>query len=402
MQKNDRKREDRNRRPRKNERDRENKAPKVDMSVWEILRPFTIQAQKNWEKNFAFPQFKNEKDRMKQTRQKYENTPLGQAMADFHGIKSDIVEINPEIGNTTPSEVRLGQLVDLGIRNVDKKDGVVFDSGVYKENFITRNNLGAYKKFQDFTYNGTIKGRVIEKTKDRAVVDIFTPMIEEFILPRASRPWIQNQIHDQVPVIVKNLRLMSHGYIGDAVIPNISEWLGAEYTIPCFIPGSQIELNTTENFEEWIGKDVPTHITSYSLNARPGAAPLVCSRKAHIRHQGNLNLKALFSWWCDDDEKWADFIKHPYAGQVTGVINSSKKCGIFVEIPLLNVTGMIPMDADRLVEYPAGKWIDVRFKTFEEETEFNSDVQQVQRKQPFVIEEGAIKEVNVKPIFEIA
>lgn len=384
------------------DREREKKQPiQADWTVWEILKPIQAQYSKRWNEKFVIPEskiYKNDTDRISTVSNRNRDKTILEAFGAEYNFPVSISD--REKGNETPRELRLGEIVELGISNVSKTNGVTFDSGSYKEHFFTRNNLASYKKFLDFTFNGKVKARIIEQNKGRTFVDIFAPMIEDFIMPRANRPWTQNLLENQTVIRIKNLRLMSHGYIGDAVIPNISEWLGEEYTIPAFLPGSQIVLNTTEDFEEWIGKDVEAFITSYSLSPKPGAVSLVCSRKAYLKHQGHLNLKALFGWWCDNGEKWEDFSKQEYAGQITGVINSSKKCGVFVEIPLLNITGMIPVSPERLVEYPIGNWKKVRFKDFEEEMDYDPLVDQYKRKVPFVIEEGAIKEVNIKPIFE--
>lgn len=380
-----------------------NKIIQADWTVWEILKPIQTQYSKAWEERFGKPEslkYKSDMERIAKVSDTYRSSSIVEAFAGEYPYLVPATA-DRELGNVLPQELSLGSIVELGIKNVSKENGVTFDSGPHKEHFITRNNLQGYRKFLDFTFNGKVPARIVERVKDRTVVDIFGPMVEEFVLPRASRPWIQNKIEDQTVVLVKNLRLVNGGYLGDAVIPNISEWLGAEYTIPAFVPGSQIVLNTTEDFEEWNGKTVETFITSYSLQPRQGSAGLVCSRKAYLKHQGHLNLKALFGWWCDDGEMWADFSKQEYTGQVTGVINSSKKCGVFIEIPLLNITGMVPMSPEQLVDYPAGNWYKVRFKTFEEEMDYDQSVGQYQHRIPFEIVDGAIRDVNVKPIFEI-
>ena len=37
----------------------------------------------------------------------------------------------------------------------------------------------------------------------------------------------------------------------------------------------------------------------------------------------------------------------PLEGKVTGVINSANKCGVFVEIPSMDMTGLVPIEADK-------------------------------------------------------
>ena len=71
---------------------------------------------------------------------------------------------------------------------------------------------------------------------------------------------------------------------------------------------------------------------------------------------------------------------------------------MFVEIPELNITGMIPTKPEALVNYKAGEYIPVVIKTFDEEMVFNDAVGQMQHLPAFEIVDGAIKKVNIKPI----
>ena len=201
---------------------------------------------------------------------------------------------------------------------------------------------------------------------------------------------------------MKNLHLTKGGYLGKAVIPNVSEFVGEDYEIDAFVPGSQIVLNTTDDFEQFEGRSVFAFVSSYAPKPFGRGMSLVCSVKNYLKHTGNMNLRQLHSIWCDADEKWEEVSQKPYEGIVTGVLNSTKKCGVFVEIPDLCITGMIPARPEELVNFPAGQHINVRIKTLEEDTVYNDAVGQMQRLQPFEIVDGAIKRVNVKPILELA
>ena len=54
---------------------------------------------------------------------------------------------------------------------------------------------------------------------------------------------------------VKDLQWTKGGFTGKAVLPNVSDFVGEDYTVDVFIPGSQIVLNITDNFEQFIGKE---------------------------------------------------------------------------------------------------------------------------------------------------
>ena len=87
---------------------------------------------------------------------------------------------------------------------------------------------------------------------------------------------------------------------------------------------------------------------------------------------------------------------------MTGVINSSKKCGVFVEVPDLLITGMVKVSPEELVNYKPGDNVAVRLTSFDEETFYNKAVGQVQHVDPYVIEDGVLVKCNLKPILSWA
>jgi hypothetical protein len=342
--------------------------------------------------------FKTDRERIKFNTSNFADLSVAEAFAKNYNLKLKDVEI----GNDVPTELSVGDVIALHIASISKKGGVVFDPGSYKENFATRNNLARYSKFEHFRPLDAVQARVIEITPKTTMVDVFSPMIDSFLVPRAQAPWTQNKLVGAIPVKVKNLRLVRGGYIGQAVIPNISEFVGEDFVIDAFVPGSQIVLNATEDFESFVGQDVDTFVTSWALKPNGRGMSLVCSAKNYLRHKGNLILKEIHEMWCDAGEEWNDLSSTSYKGVITGVLNSAKKCGVFVEIPEHNITGMIQVPAEELVNYKAGEEISVKYKTLEEDLIYNDAVGQMQHAVPFEIVDGAIKRVNVKPIFEVA
>ena len=375
---------------------------RVDTQVWDIINKAKVAEAKREMERYGNPleqPFKNERERLLFNKQKYAGLTIAQAFAEFTGrpVTSDI-----NLGNDVPTELSVGDVINLTLASISKKDGTVFNSGSYKENFATRNNLARYERFSRVLPLEPVKVRVVEVGPKATMVDVLSPMVDDFVLPRAARPWIQNRVFEQPQsVLVKNLHLVKGGYLGKAVIPNVSEFVGEDYEIDAFVPGSQIVLNTTDNFEQFEGQDVRTFIMSYAPKPNGKGMSLVCSAKNYIKHAGNMNLRQLHSAWCDADEKWDTLSQMSHKGIVTGVLNSAKKCGVFVEIPELCITGMIPTKPEELVNYAAGEHINVRIKNLEEDMVFNDSVGQMQRMQPFEIVDGAIKRVNVKPILEL-
>jgi ribosomal protein S1 len=279
---------------------------------------------------------------------------------------------------------------------------VIFDSGNYKAGFTTRNNLYRYERFRKFIPTETLRARVVEVKPDSVMVDMFGPMIEEYVIPRVKHPWLQCKLNDYQPITVKNLHLVRGGFVGQAVIPNITDWVGEDYVIDAFIPGSQIVQNTTDDFEQFEGADVEAFIMAYSPKPFNAGMSLVCSVKNLIKHRGNLRMMEIHKWWCDNEENWEKFSEERFEGIVTGIINSSQKCGVFVEVPALEITGMVNVSADSLSEYHPGDEVTVGISGFDEKMVYNEAVGQMQHTTPFEIIDGAIKEVNVKPILKLA
>lgn len=133
-----------------------------------------------------------------------------------------------------------------------------------------------------------------------------------------------------------------------------------------------------------------------------GEMSLICSAKEVIKFQGELIMIRLFNSWCEDGEVWKTFAAETFEGKVTGVINSAKKCGVFIEIPHLNITGMVAVKPEELVHYKPHATVPVKITGFDEETYFDYTMQQVQHVVPYEIENGVLKKCNLKPILEFA
>ena len=129
---------------------------------------------------------------------------------------------------------------------------------------------------------------------------------------------------------------------------------------------------------------------------------LICSRKALLNFSGNLTKIELYGDYCTNGKKWKTFTKSTFSGIVTGVINSSKKCGVFVELPLFNITGMINVAPERLVEFKAGSEVPVRITDFEQMLDYDPSTGLLVHLQPYKIEDGCLKSCILKPVFELA
>ena len=141
--------------------------------------------------------------------------------------------------------------------------------------------------------------------------------------------------------------------------------------------------------------------------ARGDKMSLICSVKEYLKYRGELIMIQMFKDWTEDNDEWKKMNEITFEGRVTGTTNVTKKydankrSGVFIEIPELNITGMVNMDDEELSNYSAGDKVLVRFDGFEEAMKYNSITQQVQHIEPYVIEDNKIKKFNIKPILKL-
>ena len=340
---------------------------------------------------FEWPEFADEKIRIKVYSNRFANKSVTEAFQEVYGI--DLTGAS-EKANETPREYRVGDIISTRLDNV-AKDSVTFADVNYKGTVLCSANLYKYRKLRGGSPEA-INAVVTDVKKDRITLDPIKPMTEEWINDTVANPVLQNVLGDPRTIKVRNLQLTAGGFTGKAVIPSTSGFVGEEYTVDAFIPGSQIVLNITDDFEQFIGKDVDAFVLNY-IQKGDGMS-LICSVKAYLTFLGHERLIEMFNRWCEDSPKWEKYSKAVHGGVVTGVINSSKKCGVFVEVPDLNITGMVKVAPEELVNYKPGLNVAVRLSSFDEETFYNKEVGQVQHVDPYIIEDGVLMKCNLKPI----
>ena len=340
---------------------------------------------------FQWPEFADDKVRIKAYSQRFRNKSVMEAFQEVYGV--DLSGVS-EKANELPHEYKVGDIIQTRLANVSK-DAVVFEDVNYKGTVMCSTNLYKYRKLRGGS-NELINATVVDVKKDRITLDPIKYMTNYWINSVVSDPTSQNVLGDPRTIKVKNLQLTAGGFTGKAVIPTTSGFVGEDYTVDAFIPGSQIVLNITDDFEQFIGKDVDAFVLNY-IQKGDGMS-LICSRKVYLTFLGHERLIEMFNRWCEDSPKWEKYSKEVHGGKVTGVINSSKKCGVFVEVPDLNITGMVKVSPDELVNYKPGDYVGVRLISFDEETFYNKEVGQVQHVDPYVIEDGVLVKCNLKPI----
>lgn len=375
---------------RKQKQEEEYQKPRFErVSYWALPQNKNLQSTMEIE----WPEFKTERERIRAYSKRYANVPISEAMC---GIKEETLDI-PQIP-VTP--------VVNGIykARITKHGNYVSVHGLSaKEQVICRNNLKRYTNMEMTDREIDVKVVAIDKLRQTITIDVLQPLFENWINSIMEDKTIQYNVKSPKIVSVSNLRLGNGGFIGKAEIPAISEFIGEPYYVDAFIPGSQIVLNIESDFNRWNGATVDTFVAGYTT--RPDSVnqmSLICSRKALLNFSGNLTKIELYGDYCSQGKKWKSFTKSSFVGTVTGVINSSKKCGVFVELPLFNITGMINMEPERLVEFKAGDEVSVRITDFEQMLEYDPSTGNMVHQEPYKIENGCLKSCILKPVLELA
>ena len=347
--------------------------------------------------NFVWPEYKNDKERIKFLSRKYKDVSICEAFASEYDVK---ISKLPEMVDVTPVEPHIGDILKVHITSIDKNK-IVFDTMNLKNELISKVNLYKYNIFKQFTPTDYIKVLVTDIDHNRIYVDPIAPLIDSWLSRHVGDKLYQKQINNPKPVKVKNLQLTKGGFLGEAVVSDVTNFVHEEYTIPAFIPGSQIVLNIAEDFEKYVGAEVDAFVVNY-LKKPSGELSVICSAKEYLKFQGECIMMNMFNSWCDGTDYWKMVEQTSYPGKVTGIINSSKKCGIFVEIPDLKITGLVSTKPEELVNYKPHSDIMVKIKGFDEETYYNQTMKQMQHVEPYIIKGGALEKCNLKPILVIA
>ena len=378
--------------PRKNKRAEEPQQPERKITRVVVSCPLRSQNLKST-LDIEWPEFTKERDRIKAYTERFKNMPLSEAIC---GIKESEISV-PEI----PVTPVVGGIYKAKLTKQGQH--VIIDGISAKEQVICRNNLARFTKMEMVDREIDVKVVAHDKLRQTITIDVLQPLFESWVNRIVEDKTIQYDVKAPKTVTVHDLRLSNGGFLGKAEVPVLSEFVGEPYFVDAFIPGSQIVLNIENDFEKWNGQTVETFVAGYTT--KPGSVnqmSLICSRKALLNFSGNLTKIELYGDYCTNGKKWKTFTKSTFSGIVTGVINSSKKCGVFVELPLFNITGMINVAPERLVEFKAGSEVPVRITDFEQMLDYDPSTGLLVHLQPYKIEDGCLKSCILKPVFELA
>ena len=341
--------------------------------------------------------FKTERDRIKYMSKAYANMSIAKAFSVFYGVEiSNEIKSNRAIN--TVNTIEIGQVYN-GIVHDFTKNGMTFDIPGVKEEIICKENFSScFENVQNYilTHDNKLLFEVQRKEKGKYYVSVINAYYKYWV------SMINKAIDHEDGITVHIDELVKGGYVCHTDITPLVQLTGNHYISSVFIPGSHIVLNIEHDFEKWIGQDVvivPQKFVEFRKDFATGLTEnsLVGSRKRVLQIIGMQNMKKLY----DDQvtrEKLAQLAgKEPEPetlnGVVTGIINSNKKTGIFIELDGQYITGLMPIDATELLDYHPGDPVKVKITEFEIQ----------EGKDPFIINKrGQVVRCNVRPVFTLA
>lgn len=332
--------------------------------------------------------FKNDKERIRYMKDNYGHLPLAEQFAVFYGEEvSNTVKKNKRINN--PVNIEIGGSYK-GIVTEINKNGIVFDVAGVKEEVISKENFSdCMDAVQNYLLNheNELLFTVTEKKDNKYYVSV----LEGYY--RSWQKQIEKAIEQRGAINVHIDSLVRGGYMCHTDIWPISELTGKTYTSAVFIPGSNIVLNIENDFERWLGKDVqavPQKFTKFRSFGRPTENSLMASRKMVLKILGMKNMYEIYTRAKLGERPDVKYVPEVFTGKVTGIINSNKKTGIFIEIEDKYITGLMPVDEANLLNYKPGDTVQVYIQEFE----------CMDGKEPFFIDrKNIIKACNLRPVF---
>jgi len=341
--------------------------------------------------------FTDEKDRIKYISQHYGHMSVAKAFSVYYGFELP-EETKSNRNVNTVNVIELGKIYTGTVKEFTKNI-MTFDIPGIKEEIICKEPFGTcMDSIRNYllTHDNKLMFEVREKDRDKYYVSVINAYY------KAWENLIKKAIEHEDGINVHIDELVKGGYVCHTNITTLTELTGKPYISSVFIPGSHIVLNIERDFEKWIGQDVvivPQKFVEFKKDLKTGYTEnsLVGSRKRVLQI---LGMKNMFEIWTnyENTKKLAKLANKEvksdvFEGTVTGIINSSKKTGIFVELNNKYITGLMPIEASDLLDYLPGDSIKVRISEFEIQ----------EGKEPFIInKKNQVVKCNVRPVFELA
>ena len=341
----------------------------------------------------VFNDFKSDKERIKYMNENYGDMDLAKSFEVFYGVKVSSAAKKSKIINTITNIV-IGNVYEGTVSSFNHR-GITFEIPGVKEEIISKETFNdCFDEVQNYlmNHNGKLMFEVREKRNGKYYVSIINAYY------RIWQQLIERCIASETPINVHIDDLVRGGYLCHTDIWPINELTGKNYTSSVFIPGSLIVLNIESDFNKWIGEDVeiiPQKFTHYRPVGAPAENSLVGSRKRLLQLEGFKNIYEIYNRMKLATMPGAKYTPEVFEGTVTGIINSSKKTGAFVELDNKYITGLLLLDSESLYGFHPGDKIKVTVKEWECQPD----------KEPFVFDKKNTSQVykcHLRPIFDLA
>ena len=338
-----------------------------------------------------FPVFNSERERLRYMKDNYGGFDIVKAFSLYYNENVNVKKTSGEnVFNVTTLEI--GKVVEAGVKEWNEDGSLVFYVPGVKEEIVTNERFEhSNLHFQQYlnAHDGKLFIEVRETKRGRWIVSVLNAYYKIW------RKSIEQAIKREDGMHVHINSLTKGGYLCSTPIWQLQNLTGENYTVCCFIPGSQIIMSVETDFDKWVGQDVVCVPQKFgTFRAAAGAKmedSIICSRKRALQKTGIQNLYEMYTTKKLKDSLDSSTGAMTYTGKVTGIINSNNKTGVFVEIDGLYVVGMIPVDADALVNYVPGEHVNVEL------TGFGT----VEGQEPFIIKNDRIVKCVAKPVFRL-
>ena len=342
--------------------------------------------------------FADDKERIKYISQHYGNMSVAKAFSVYYGFELD-EETKSNRNVNVINTIELGKIYTGTVKEFTKSI-MTFDIPGVKEELICKEPFATcMDSIRNYllTHDNKLMFEVREFVHGKYYVSVINAYY------KAWENLIKKAIEHEDGINVHIDELVKGGYVCHTNITTLTELTGKPYISSVFIPGSHIVLNIERDFEKWIGQDVvivPQKFVEFKKDLKTGYTEnsLVGSRKRVLQILGMKNMYELWNA-LETKKKLAQLASKSevksdvYEGTVTGIINSNKKTGIFVELNGKYITGLMPIDVTDLLDYKPGDPVNVRINEFEIQ----------EGRDPFVLnKKNQIIKCNVRPVFELA
>ena len=340
-----------------------------------------------------FNDFKSDKERIKYMNENYGGMDLAKSFEIFYGMKVSSAAKKSKTINTI-TNIIVGNVYEGTVASFNHR-GITFEIPGVKEEIVSKETFSdCFDEVQNYlmNHNGKLMFEVREKRNGKYYVSVINAYY------RIWQQLIERCIASETPINVHIDDLVRGGYLCHTDIWPINELTGKNYTSSVFIPGSLIVLNIESDFNKWIGKDVdiiPQKFTHYRPVGAPAENSLINSRKHLQQHKRFKNIHQIYTRMKLATMPVAIYTPEVFEGTVTGIINSSKKTGVFVELDNKYITGLLPLNSESLYGFHPGDKIKVTVKEWECQPD----------KEPFVFDKKNTSQVykcHLRPVFELA